>query len=163
MRALLAEGAILARIGGKLMECHAERLRGSRGQTHIRPGEQHPAAVIGSVGFQLLPKRVLQPDAHGRPLGQQLLGAPERQQARVECLGKLLQVRARPCCSSGERSNVEQHVPDPVLQLAEQDARAVRSLLQLRLRLQALDRRGEEVGVVLQERDVVLVELPTLP
>ena len=50
-----------------------------------------------------------------------------------------------------------------MLELAKKKARPIGGLPEVGLGLQAVDRRRDQVGVVLQERDVVLVEAPVLP
>ena len=95
--AILTKGSMLAGVGGKLVKCHAQGLRDLRGKTQIRPGQQDAAAIVSSVRLQLLTKGVLEPDAYGRSLGQQLLGTRKRQEPCVECLGKLLQTCAGLC------------------------------------------------------------------
>lgn len=52
---------------------------------------------------------------------------------------------------------------DAVLELPKKKARPVGGLPEVGLGLQAVDRRRDQVGVVLQEGDVVLVEAPVLP
>jgi hypothetical protein len=119
--------------------------------------------MIGAMRLQLLPKDILESDADRCPARQQVVRATERQEPSIERLREILKASRGLYCPPSERPNVQEHVSDAMLQLSDQDARALGRPLELSLGLQAINGGGEQIGEVLEEGDVVLVEVSSLP
>ena len=59
--------------------------------------------------------------------------------------------------------NIEKHVPDAMLQFPQKNAPAICRFFEFNVALKTLDGCREQVGIVLKEGNVVLVEIARLP
>lgn len=103
-------------------------------------------------------QNVPQPDVFARMLCQQIVRPGQSFEPASEPLGELLKARARIGRATRQRLDVREQVPHP--QLGQQQIAPFHRLRELAVRPEALDRRGEEIGIGLEEDDVVVAELP---